>query len=181
MLQAMSLELATEYKIQVACVQETRWKWQKESVLKGYKLWYASLGGKRSGVGILVANDILKQVVEVRRCNDRITLIKIVVRENIISIISPYMPQVGLDEEVKRGDFNGHIGKEAVNCNSVDAGFGYDVRNESGEILFEFALAKKLVIANSIFRMKDEHLITYKSGRHAMQIDYCLVRKVDLS
>ena len=102
MLQAMSLELATEYKIQVACVQETRWKWQKESVLKGYKLWYASLGGKRSGVGILVANDILKQVVEVRRCNDRITLIKIVVRENIISIISPYMPQVGLDEEVKR-------------------------------------------------------------------------------
>ena len=68
-LQAKSLELAIElskYKIQVACVQETRWKRQKASVLKGYKLWYAGLDGKRSGVGILVANDILKQVVEVR-------------------------------------------------------------------------------------------------------------------
>ena len=73
------------------------------------------------------------------------------------------------------GDFNGHIGKEAVNYNSVHGGFGYGVRNESGEILIEFALAKELVIANSIFRKKDEHLITYKSGGHATQIDYCLV------
>ena len=36
-------------------------------------------------------------------------------------------------------------------------------RNESGENLLEFALAKELVIENSIFRKKDEHLITYKS------------------
>ena len=64
MQQTKSLELAIElskYKIQVACVQETRWKGQKASVLKGYKLWYAGLDGKRSRVGILVANDILKQ------------------------------------------------------------------------------------------------------------------------
>ena len=75
MLQAKLLELATELsknKIQVACVQETRWKGQKVCVLKGNKLRYIGLDGKRSGVGILVANDILKQVVEVRRCNDRI-------------------------------------------------------------------------------------------------------------
>ena len=205
-LQAKSLELANElskYRIQVACVRETRWKGQKTSVLKGYKQWYAGLDGKRSGVGILVANDLLKQVVEVRRCNDRIMLVRIVVGEEVFSIISAYGPQVGLDEEVKRefwdnlgdlidtipaeekvfigGDFNGHIGKEAANYNSVHGGFGYGVRNESGEILLEFALAKELVIANSIFRKKDEHLITYKSGGHATQIDYCLVRKVDRS
>ena len=104
-LQAKSLELANElskYRIQVACVQETRWKGQKTSVLKGYKLWYAGLDGKRSGVGILVANDLLKQVVEVRRCNDRIMLVRIVVGEEVFSIISAYGPQVGLDEEVKR-------------------------------------------------------------------------------
>ena len=91
-------------------------------------------------------------MVEVRRCNERIMLVKIVVREDIISIISAYGPQVGLDEEVKRefwdnlgdlidtipadekvfigGDFNGRIGKEAVNYNSVHSGFGYGVRNE---------------------------------------------------
>ena len=37
-------------------------------------------------------------------------------------------------------------------------------RNESGENLLEFAPAKDLVIANSIFRKKDKHLTTCKSG-----------------
>ena len=166
----------------MACVQETTWKWQKASVLKGYKLWYTDLDGKQSGVSILVANDIIKQVVEVKRCNDRIMLARIVVGEEVISIISAYMPQVELHKEVKRefwdnlrdlidtihadkkvfigGDFSGHIGKEAVNYNSAHGGFGYGIRNESEEILFEFALTKELVIADSIFRKKDGYLIT---------------------
>ena len=36
-----------------------------------------------------------------------------------------------------------------------------------------------MVIANSIFRKKDEHLATYKSSVHATQVDYFLVRKGD--
>ena len=100
-------------------------------------------------------------------------LVRIVVGEEIISIISAYEPQVGQDKGVKRefwenlgdlidtipadekvfigGDFNGHIGKEVVNYNSVHGGFDYGVRNKTGEILLEFALEKELVIANSIF------------------------------
>ena len=57
------------------------------------------MDGKRSGVGILVAIDILKQVVEVKRCNDKIMLVRIVAGEEVISIISAYGLQVGLDEE----------------------------------------------------------------------------------
>ena len=154
------------------------------------------MDGRPSEVGILVANDILKQVVEVRRCNERIILDRIVVGEEVISIISAYWPQVGLDEQVKRkfwdnlgdligtisadenvfigGDFIGHIGKETYNYSLVHGGFGHGVRNESGENLLKFALAKELLITNSIFRKKDEHLITSKSGGHATQIDYCL-------
>ena len=104
-------------------------------------MWYASLDGRRNGVGILVSNDILKQVVEVRRCSDRIMLVRIVVGEESISIVSAYGPQVGLDEQVKcefwenlgdlmrtipvdekvsiGGDFNGHIGRDASIFNSV--------------------------------------------------------------
>ena len=69
------------------------------------------------------------------------------------------MPQVRLDEEVKREfwDNLGDLITHPVNYNSVHGGFGYGVRNESGEILLKFALAKELVIANSIFRKKDEH------------------------
>ncbi|XP_057526469.1 uncharacterized protein LOC130805703 [Amaranthus tricolor] len=90
-LEVKSLELANElskYRIHVACVQETRCKGQKVKGIKGYKLWYAGLDGRRNGVDILVSNDILKQLVEVRRCNDRIMLVRIVVGEEIISIVS---------------------------------------------------------------------------------------------
>ena len=64
-------------------------------------MWYAGLDGRRNGVDILVSNDILKQLVEVRRCNDRIMLVKIVVEEEIIFFVSAYGPQVGLDKQVK--------------------------------------------------------------------------------
>ena len=87
------------------------------------------------------------------------------------------MGNISRDEKVFiGGDFNGHIGKEADSYKSVHGGFGLGVRNESGEQLLHFALAHDLFIANSIFRKKEEHLITYKSGGHATQIDYALVR-----
>ena len=71
------------------------------------------------------------------------------------------------DENVFIGeDFNGHIGKEAYNYSSGHGCFGYSVWNESGENLLEFALVKKLLITNVIFRKKDKHLITYNSGGH---------------
>ena len=58
-------------------------------------MWYAGWDGRRNGVGILMSNDILKQLVEVRRCNDRNMLVKIVVGEEIISIVSAYGPKLG--------------------------------------------------------------------------------------
>ena len=84
------------------------------------------------------------------------------------------------DEKVFLGrDFNGYIGRDAGNYNSVHRGFALGTRNENRENLLEFALAKELVIANSIFRKKDEHLITYKSSGYATHVDYFLVHKGD--
>ena len=100
-LEAKSLELANElfeYRIHVAYVQETRWKGQKEKGIKGYKLWYTVLDGRRNRVCILVSNDILNQLVEVRRCSDRIMLVRILVEEEILAVVSVYGPQVRLDE-----------------------------------------------------------------------------------
>ncbi|XP_070039974.1 uncharacterized protein [Nicotiana tomentosiformis] len=76
--------------------------------------------------------DLREFVVEVRRVNDRLMTIKLVVGEYAINVVSTYTPQSGLDEEVKRRfwegldeivrgfspperlfmreDFNGHIG-----------------------------------------------------------------------
>ncbi|XP_063941331.1 uncharacterized protein LOC135149533 [Daucus carota subsp. sativus] len=74
------------------------------------------------------------------------------------------------------GDFNGHIGARADGYQGVHGGFGYGVRNDNGSTLLEFATAHDLVIVNSSFRKRDDNLITFRSGGHATQIDYLLIR-----
>ncbi|GJV15561.1 retrovirus-related pol polyprotein LINE-1 [Tanacetum coccineum] len=78
------------------------------------------------------------------------------------------------------GDLNSHIRVNTDGFSSVHGGFGYGVRNEEGRSILEFAAAHDLVVVNSFFKKRDAHLITFHSGDHDTQIDYMLVRKVDL-
>ncbi|XP_059292484.1 uncharacterized protein LOC132045935 [Lycium ferocissimum] len=127
--------------------------------------------------------------------------IKLVVGGFTLNIISAYAPQVGLDEEVKRrfwedldevvvsippteklfigGDFNGHIGSVSRGYDEVHGGFGFGDRNGGGVSLLDFAKAFELVVANSCFPKKEEHLVTFRSSVAATQIDFLLLRKDD--
>ena len=56
---------------------------------------------------------------------------------------------------------------------------GYD-RPEpdvKGERTLEYALAFDLLVENTCFKKRDSHLITYKSGNIATQIDFILFRR----
>nr|XP_009609789.1 uncharacterized protein LOC104103581 [Nicotiana tomentosiformis] len=119
----------------------------------GFKLWYSSSRKGRNKVGILVDMDLRESVVDVRRMNDRLMAINLVVGELTLNVISAYAPQVGLDEEVKR--------------------------NGGGTTLLDFAKAFEFVIANSFFDKRDEHLVTFRSIMAKTQIDYLLLRRGD--
>jgi len=41
--------------------------------------------------------------------------------------------------------------------------------------LLEFAIAFNLTIGNSLFKKREEHLVTFRSGSCKTQIDYCLI------
>ena len=43
--------------------------------------------------------------------------------------------------------------------------------------MLDFAVAFDLLVANSFFRKKEDHLVTYKSSSCKTQIDYFLTRK----
>ncbi|KAG5608383.1 hypothetical protein H5410_019664 [Solanum commersonii] len=203
-LSGKSLELVKilkKRKINIACVQETRWVGSKAREVDGFKLWYSGGSRDRNGVGILVDGDLREQVVEVRRINDRLMTIKIVIGGCTLSVISAYAPQVGLDEEAKKlfyeeldevvrgipsterivigGDFNGHIGATSSGCDDVHGGFGFGERNGGGTSLLDFAKAFELVIVNSCFPKKENHLVTFRSSIAKTQIDYLLLRKGD--
>ena len=45
----------------------------------------------------------------------------------------------------------------------VHGGYGFGDRNEASMNILDFAVAYDLIIANTYFKKRDEHLITFKS------------------
>ena len=112
-----------------------------------------------------------------------------------------YAPQSGLNDEVKDlffdqlravtaripaseflipcGDWNGHVSHAGIGYREVHSGMGYG-RPEpdvEGERILEYALAFDLLLGNTCFKKHDSHLITYKSGNIATQIDFILFHR----
>ena len=50
-------------------------------------------------------------------------------------------------------------------------GYGRSEPDVEGERILEYALAFDLLLGNTCFKKRDSHLITYKSGNAARQID----------
>jgi hypothetical protein len=77
------------------------------------------------------------------------------------------------------GDFNGHEGSTRVGFDGVHGGFGYGSRNQEGEGILNFALAYGLIVANTLFRKRVSHLVTFSNDQHCSQIDFILTRRSD--
>ena len=67
-----------------------------------FKLWYTWTVANRNGVGVLIDKSLKNSVVGVRRQGDRIILVKLVIGDMVLNVISAYASQVGLDESAKR-------------------------------------------------------------------------------
>ena len=75
------------------------------------------------------------------------------------------------------GDWNGHTGSQSTGFEEVHGGQAIGKRNTEGERILEFAFANELVVGNTWFKKKPEHLVTYQSGNAATQIDFILYRR----
>ena len=97
-------ELAIRRRVNILCIQETKWKGQKAKEVEdtGFKLWYIGATSGRNGTVILIDRSLKDGVVEVRRRGDRIILVRLVVGDLTLNVISAYAPQVGLSESIKR-------------------------------------------------------------------------------
>ncbi|KAG2574077.1 hypothetical protein PVAP13_7KG328218, partial [Panicum virgatum] len=148
------VDAAIRRRVNILCVQETKWKGQKAKEVEdtGFKLWYTGATPGRNGVGILIERSLKDGVVEVRRQDERIILIRLVVGDSVLNVISAYALQVGLSESTKMqfwedldsmvstvptsekffigGDLNGHVGATNVGFERVHVDFGYGSRSQ---------------------------------------------------
>ncbi|ESO11454.1 hypothetical protein HELRODRAFT_183148 [Helobdella robusta] len=199
-----SLEVVEELQrrmVDVAALQEVRWKGEGTRFVgaKGgrYKLWWKGDDGT-GGVGVMVKEELVEKVLEVRRRSNGVIVVVMVFGKVIVRVISGYAPQQSRKEEEKDrfyddvsdeigqaglnefvvllGDLNGHVGADADGYDGVHGGWGYGIRNEEGRRVLELADAHSMVVGNTWFTREPARLITYRSGEHRSMIDYILVR-----
>jgi hypothetical protein len=75
-----------------------------------------------------------------------------------------------------RGDLNGHVGSKRIGFESFHGGQGFGDRNEVGTDTINFVLAYDLTIANTWFKKRDFHLVTFRIELNANQIDFFIMR-----
>ena len=73
----------------------------------GFKLWYMGTDANRNGVGILINKSLKYGVVDIKRHGDQIILVKLVVGDLVLNVISVYALQVGHNENTKKEFWEG--------------------------------------------------------------------------
>ncbi|KAK3532587.1 hypothetical protein QTP86_025351 [Hemibagrus guttatus] len=190
-------------KVDILCVQETRWKGSKaRSIGAGFKLFYYGVDSKRNGVGVVLKEEFVRNVLEVKRVSDRVMSLKLEIEGVMLNVVSGYAPQVGCELEEKERfwseldevmesiptgervvigvDFNGHVGEGNTGDEEVMGKFGVKERNLEGQMVVDFAKRMDMGVVNTYFQKREEHRVTYKSGGRRTRVDYILCRRGNL-
>ena len=197
------VEAVLRRRVDLCCLLETRWKMEGVKQIVGkdshYKLFWSGNDYGTGGVGVLLAEEWWEKVLEVVRFSDRIIRIRMTIGKTVFVIVCVYAPQANLSKSEKDqfyqmpqgtvaiipaseqvfvcGDWNRLIRSQSTGFEEEHGGQAIGKRNTEVESVLEFAFAKELVVGNTWFKKKPEHLLTYQSGNAATQIDFILYRR----
>ena len=134
---------------------------------------------EENGIGIMVREELVESVLEVKKVSDKLMAMKLEVKGSILNIVSTYATQVnnsieekndfwedldGLIESVSKeerillgADLNGHVGKGNIGEEKIMGRYGAGTRNREGLMVVDFGKRMDLAIVNTYFKKKDEH------------------------
>ena len=89
--------------VDTCCLQEVRWRgcWSRLIGLQGrkYKLWWSGNQEGCGGVEVLIKGELYDKVIDVRRVDDRVMSLVIVLEEEVVRVVWACAPQSGKSME----------------------------------------------------------------------------------
>ena len=90
------VSMLAKRRVDIICLQEVRYRNQGCTSIgnneEKYKLWYSGGEEKINGVGVMMKANLVDNVIEVERYDDRMMKIRIVVGKQIWNVFSIYAP-----------------------------------------------------------------------------------------
>ena len=183
------MDMFERRRVDIRCLQEVSYRGQGTRVYGGeekYKFWWSRSEEGRNGVRIMVKENLVEEVIEVKGLDDRMVQIAMVCGRKILQVFSVYVSQQGRAEKRNReffeklsdnihdvplkdflmvaGDMNCHNGLTRDDSEDVMRCFSFGVKNQEQENILGLCLVHKLRFITLYYRKRWEHLITYKSG-----------------
>ena len=188
------------YKLVITAIQEIRWKGDGIIDKKNHTIFY-SCDKKHHmfGTGFIVSKRIKRLVTDFKAKTPRIC--KICIRGlyfnyNLICVHAPteekdddekdnfyedldqmYEQCPKRDVKIIIGDLNAKIGQEEI-CGLIAGKYSlHTLSSDNGTRLINFAYSKNMVVASTLFNLKDIHKMTWRSsdGQSFNQVDHLLI------
>ena len=167
--------------ISILCLQKTKWKRSKpRNIEGGCKVLYNEADGRKNEIRIVVREELVESVLEVKRVSDRLMAMKLE-KNNFWEDLNGLIESVSKQERiVLDADLNGHVGKGNIGDEEIMGGYSAGTRNKEGSMVMDFAKRMNLAIVNTYFKKKDEYRVMYKSRGKSTQVDCLMCRKRNL-
>ena len=172
-------DLVERRRLDILCLQETRWKENKSKDLAdGHKLIYGGKTG-RNVVGTVLSKNIRDSLVEVHRRCERVMSVKLNMGNTHVIVISAHAPKMGCDDAMKDqfwtevdqemrgaeinkkvvigGDRNGHVGRNRGG-ERWHGGWSVGQRNPKGQRIIDFLTAQDMALVSTFFKKRENQL-----------------------